>query len=1123
MFLWKQNSQFLEKLVMISGKVRFSAWAMTLALLAMGATTVWGQAISGNLVGTVLDASGATVPNATVTATNVATNVKSPTKANSRGEYRINNLQPGMYSIEAEASGFTRAELQNVSVQLNLTATANLTLQVGGTSTSVNVVESAAVIDTTNAQIQSTFNAKQSADLPSASIGSGVLNLSLLSAGVASSGGLGAGSGPSIGGQRPRNNNFTVEGVDNNSKDVTGPQVYIPNDAVSEFTLLQNQFQAEYGHSSGGQFNTIVKSGTNAFHGTLYEYMRNRDLNALDQTFANQGIYSTPRYDNNRLGATVGGPIIKNKWFFFADFEYNPIGQQSTTGNPVYAPTAAGYSILSGVPGISKTNLGVLQQYAVAPSVATGSSVPALSVNANNNSANPAVNIPVGIVPTSGPNYTNTYAGVLSSDYNISDHDQLRGRFIYNKVTSIDPSGADLPFFYANVPTTNYLATLAWFHTFTPSLTNEFRLGYNRQNQTFPIGNYKFSGLDQFPNLVFEDLGLQVGPNGNYPQYNINNTYQGVDNITWTTGNHTFKFGTDFRKYIAPSVFVQRSRGDYEYSTTNGYLFDETPDYLAQRGLGNTTYYGDQIATYSYAQDTWRVKPNFTVDLGVRYEYTTVPYSERLQNVNSLASVPGLLTFNSPTAPATDFVPRIGIAYSPGGNSNTVIRAGFGMAYDTLFDNLGTLSLPPQFAVTADVTGGATPAGGFLANGGIPPNASTGGPLTPAEARSLTSSYIPNQKLPYSINWNFDIQHVFAQNYTLDVRYVGTRGVHLPAQVQLNRIPKISGSSYIPTFLTAPSAATLAALPITLGQVQSRSSLDPAYAAAGFTNTITSYQPEDSSTYNGLAVQLNRRFNNGLQFTGSYTWSHDIDNGTAEVYSTELSPRRAQNFQNLSAERASSLLDRRQRFTLEMIYDAPWFKSKNNWFLKNLVGNWEAAPIYTYESPEYYTVQSGVDTNLNQDSAGDRTVLNPNGVPGTGSGVYGLDSLGNRVTPSTSTTNPIVAYVATNPSAQYIQAQRGALATAGRNTVPTRPIDNVDLTLLKRFNITERFHLEVSGQALNLFNHPQFIPGSIDDVGVVSDTGLSTYTNPQSPAFNNPEMIFSSNPRVLQVSAKLNW
>jgi hypothetical protein len=189
-----------------------------------------------------------------------------------------------------------------------------------------------AVIDTTTAQIQTNYQGKQIADLPTNTIGVGVINMSLLQAGVASAGGIGVGAGPSIGGQRPRNNNFTVEGVDNNRKDVTGPNTTVPSESVAEFTLLQNQFQAEFGHSSGGQFNTIVKSGSNQFHGELYEYIENRNFNAEDQTFKTQGILTNPRFDRNHLGGNFGGPIMKNKLFFFSSFEYNPLGQSANAG-----------------------------------------------------------------------------------------------------------------------------------------------------------------------------------------------------------------------------------------------------------------------------------------------------------------------------------------------------------------------------------------------------------------------------------------------------------------------------------------------------------------------------------------------------------------------------------------------------------------------------------------------------------------------------------------------------------------------------------------------------------------------------------------------------------------------
>jgi hypothetical protein len=274
-----------------------------------------------------------------------------------------------------------------------------------------------------------------------------------------------------------------------------------------------------------------------------------------------------------------------------------------------------------------------------------------------------------------------------------------------------------------------------------------------------------------------------------------------------------------------------------------------------------------------------------------------------------------------------------------------------------------------------------------------------------------------------------------------------------------------------------------------------------------------------------LAVQLNRRFSNGLQFIMAYTWSHNIDNSTAEFNTTQLTPRRAQDFFDLTSERASSALDRRHRVSLSVLYDVPFFQHSSNWFMKNLIGNWEVAPIYTYESPEYFTVQSGIDSNLNGDSAADRTILNANGVPHTGSAVFGVDSTGARIpaNASTAVVNTTVAYIATNPNAEYIQAGLGALATAGRNTEPTRPINNVDMTLIKRFSLKERFRFELQGQALNLFNHPQFIPGSINDVGSFTSTGLGGYVNSNGVNFNNPEAFFTSNARVIQVVGKFTW
>ncbi|MDQ1472930.1 MAG: hypothetical protein QOJ99_4410 [Bryobacterales bacterium] len=1079
------------------------------------------QLTSGDLTGLISDPSSAGVPGATVEATNTGTGVKTTQSSNASGEYRFSNLPIGAYDLSVTAKGFSPASAKGVQILLNRIGTQNFTLQVGQATTTVEVTEAASTIDTNTAQITNNYDSRLAQDLPSTSVGQGVINLSLLSAGVASGGGVGVGEGPSVGGQRPRANNFTIEGVDNNSKAVTGPLVYVPNDAVQEFTLLQNVFQAEFGHSSGGQFNTNVKSGTNGFHGSAFEYFINRNLNAIDQLYQNQGITKNPRYDQNRFGGNIGGPIKKNKLFFFTDWEYNPTGLVSTSG--VTAPTTAGLATLSSLPGVSQTNLSILKQYV--PLAATPSGDPQAYTLPNGGT----VSIPVGTANIAGPNFVNWLYGVTSVDYNLSDKDQLRGRFIMNKNDGF-PASAEpqLPAFYLPSPSRYYLATISEFHNFTPSLTNEFRFGFNRYNQLVPVGNFKFPGLDKFPTIQFDELGIQLGVYTSAPQFTIQNTYQFTDNLSWVKGKHTFKFGFDGRKLISPQSFTQRALGDYEYAQMTDFLFDLQPSDLAERSTGSYTYYGDQIATYAYVSDSWKVNRHLTADLGVRWEFSSVPYGQRLQSVNALASVPGLITFREPKPGYKNFAPRIGLAYSPGTSGRTSIRAGFGMAYDVLFDNLGILSSPPQFSQTVDALCGADKSyqcpSGFLQNGGIRPNQSAG-TLNAAQARAATSAFIPDQVLPYALNWTLGVQHAFAKDYTLEVRYVGTRGVHLPLQSQLNQYAVVTPGHSLPTYLANPGQAVLDSLPLTLAQLNAQAAATsspnntsgselPAYFNAGFQSKITSYQPQGWSTYNALDVQLDRRFSNGMTFRGAYTWSHNIDNSTAEVFSTYLTPRRPEDFGNLSLDRASSALDHRHRFTMTMLYDVPLFAHNSSPIMRNALGNWEIAPIYTYQSPEYYTVQSGVDSNLNGDLV-DRAIVNPNGVTGTSSLVTALQN-SSRAT---------VAYLANNPNAQYIQAARGVMPTGGRNTLPGRPINNIDITLVKRISYHERYKLEFQAQFLNFLNHPQFIAGRLNDVYLdnYNNPTYQTILKPGNPAFNNQESVFSSNPRNIQLALKFKF
>jgi hypothetical protein len=1153
------------------------AWFFgTLFVYCIGVAFAYGQAISGNLTGTVSDPTGAAVNGAQVQATNVATGQQITTTTKGAGEYLFSNLPIGTYTISVTASSFETKSVSNIPVVLNKTGTANVQLQVGKSSTTVEVSGAAPPVDTTTAQLESSYNDRFSQDLGLTSVGgtgAGVLNLSLLSPGVTNASAMNDGTGPSVGGQRPRDNNFTVEGVDNNNKTVTGALITVPPDAVDSFTLLSNQFNSEFGHSSGGQFNTTVKSGTNNFHGSIYEYFRNRNLNAVDQTWVQQGLTSNPRMDNNSYGATFGGPIIKNKLFFFTDFQRNPIGYTSVGGGAIQTPTATGLAAMATDPGLNATNFNVFKQYvplAASPTgcityngTTNGGAETFGNFSAPANGTCPAGQVEVGNAPVTPAAWVSFTDYVQSVDYNMSEKDQLRGRYIFNRENLLD-NAAQLGTFFSPFTVNFELFNLSEYHTFSPAISNEFRVGFNRFDETIPAGNFKYPGLDTFPNVTLFDLGngLNVGPDPNAPQFTIQDFYQFVDNISVVKGRHSLKFGGEYRWYISPQGFTQRARGDYEYNSTQVYLEDLAPDNFGQRSTGSSTYYGNENAIYWYANDTFRATQHLSLNLGVRYEYTTTPIGEDRQILNAISNAPSILVpaadnqplvFSKPQAPKNNWAPRIGVAYSPGTSGNTSIRAGFGLAYDTLYDNIGVTAVPPQIGSTENVQAGLKPgqccaplSPNFLANGGLPAGGGSGlTVLDQATARANTANWIPPQiKDPYSVNWNFGIQHSFGRSYTAEVNYVGTRGNHLSFQDILNLQSVVTPANALPTYFQAPSQATLDALPNNLGNLLALQGANiepaeylnagcpqpnPSQVPCGFQSAITGFVPDGWSTYHGLETSLSRRFSNGLQFQSAYTWSHTIDNSTADFHTSDITPRRPENFFNFAQDKSNSALDRAQRFTFAMVYDMPYFK-QGNWLMKNVVGNWQFSPVYTFETGEWVTAQANQDSNLNGDSAGDRAVFNATGIRGTGGASAALMN----------TAGDVVAYQALTPSGapcasaaqcpQYIQTGIGALSNLGRNTLQVPGTNNIDLAIYKDLNFTERVKFRLGGQFANIINHPQYIPGSnpgfglgVNDVAGFSSIGTSykAFVNPANSNFDNPKAVFASNARAIAIVGKI--
>ena len=1111
-------------------------------LLIFSSSSSFSQQTTGNVRGVVKDPTGAIVPNAKVTITDKKTSNTFTSQSSGDGEFRFGNLLIGEYQITVESASFKKLTLNDVRVVLNQTTDVATILQVGIQSESVEVsAEGAELVQTTTTNLSKSFNTRQVSELPQTSIttansaSSGIYNLALLSANVSSSGGVGLGTGGSVGGQRPRNNNFIVDGIDNNNKSISGPAVYVSPETVSEFSVLTNQFSAEFARSTGGQFIIASKSGSNEFHGATYGFFRNRYLNALDTAQKNAGVVREenvpgtsfmPRYDFARYGVNVGGPLIlprfgeggkpylsgRDKLFFFVSYEGLGIGNAAAPAG-LTSPTAAGFTLLDNLAGLNKPNLALFKQFVpVAPKNDAGT----ISVA--------GVSIPVGNVSFDAPNWTNQRNFVLNLDYTQSEKTQHHSRFIYNRLRAIN-NFATLPVFFNLSPTDGRLFSYTLIHSFTPKLTNETRISYRRYLNNTPAPDIKFplAGFDSFPNLGLKDLGIDIGPDPNSPQDNVENNYQFSNNLSYLAGNHSLKLGGDIRKLISPQTFVQRSRGDYQYSTTDRFLRDLNPDFLSQRNVGASKYYGDQILFFGFAQDEWRVRPNVTMNVGLNYSYQQVPFGAGLQTKNAISNVSGLIEFGKPKAQKANFSPRIGLAYSPnydsgllgkffGSGGKSSLRAGFSMAYDVLVDNLYILSSPPQSQVTIDAP--LTPdSTNFLANGGIP-NTAPAANATAAQTRAATSAWIPDQKIPYSISYSLSYQRQFQTNWSLELRYLGTRGVHLSTQNRLNIQPRITDTSFLPTYFARPTQAQLDALTLTRDDLNARSRFVPAYQTAGFNGAnIIAFLPNGNSSYNAFSSQLTRRFNRGFLANIAYTWSHLIDDSTAEVFSTVLSPRRAQDWQNMRAERSDSILDHRHRLTVSGIYDIPFFTKNTNHFVRGVFGGFSLAGTYTYEAGQPVTALSGIDSNLNGDGAGDRTIINPNGVKGTASAVTAL----------TNTAGKIVGYLATNPNAQYIQAGLGARATAGRNTFTLPAINNIDFSLSKDFAFTETLKFQLRADFINAINHPQYVAGSPNSVVPVASTAVGNYNTVTSPQFNKPDLVFGSNPRIIQLALKLKF
>ena len=1086
------------------------------AALFLSSTFIFGQVTGGAVTGTVVDANGAAVQNVSVKLADKERGQVFTTQTTGTGSYLYPNVPVGAYTITMEQTGFEKAS-KDLTVSLNQTVTIDATLQVGGGNVAVDVAAGGDdLVQTDTSQVGRSFETRSVQDLPNAG---NINSLAALAPNVLPNPVGLATNTPVIGGVRPRGNTFNVDGVDNDDPGVTGPVTAPIQDAVQEFTLLQNNFNAEFGAGAGGQFNTVTKSGTNQYHGSVFTYIDSQKLNASSTSEGSQG--SKDYFKQARYGGTFGGPLPyfnfgedgsmfksgRNKLFFFGAFEkiFNE-GAGSPAGT-AFLPTRAGLDRIAAIPGVSPFVVAILRN-----NVALAEAADA-DATARFGTVLGVSGIPFGPVALSVPNTSTNKAFQINIDHLPNENNQLRYRYSDSRFSAEQAGNGGLAFNNASVFNTK-LFSANWISTITSNVINDLRLSYRQAIADSPLVD---SALADFPNIEVLSLNLLVGPNAVLPQGGADYSYQAYDSLTYVHGDHTFKFGGEFRNVISSSAFLPRERGDYQYSNFDLLLRDLAPDNVNIRGTGTGDFVSNNYRIYGFAQDDWKIRSNLTLNLGVRHEYQSLPRDAALQQLNAVSTLPGVIEFGVPKTDKDNLAPRLGFAWAPtwdtavgrflfGKQGDSSVRGNFSRAFFTNFSNLVLLNLPPQLQAEAQDTGSATQ---FLQNGGALKNFV---PVTgQAESRGQTASIIEDQTVPYTNSFSLSYQRQLGKSMGIELRYLGTRSYQLPVQIQLNSGVVIDSALVIPTLLSAPAAGQLAGLPI-LGAILAA---NPTIGTRileeeGFNGALTAFPSIGRASYNGGSASLNRRFSKNFSFTAAYTFSKTIDDSTNELNSSALNPRRPENAGNrfdskglsLRNERGLSALDIPHRFVSSFNVDLPFFDKHENSFLRIALGGFQVNGIFQIQSGQPITVRSGRDSNLNFDSAGDRAIFNPNGDPEISSGIYAVNAAGTRIVNGTGAdvlNDPsTVAYVAINPNAGYISTGFLARSTAGRNTLRTRGFNQTDLVVLKntRIGTDGRFNFQIGAEIFDLFNQrPKTIGGVGAQTAAFSIAGNANFNN----------------------------
>jgi hypothetical protein len=1048
---------------------------------------LFAQTNTATITGQVLDSSGAGVPAATITARNVQTGLERTVKTDDSANYTVSALPIGTYEVTSERQGFQKLIKTDIVLQIDQRARVDFTLQIGTTSNTVEVTADVPLTQTDSSSVGSVIDNRKVVELPLN--GRQFYNLALLVPGVAppAQGSiLSFRGGFNVAGASELNNNFTLNGLDNNNQLLSAPAFRPSVDAIQEFKILTGVFPAEYGRNSGSQVIVTTKAGTNSFHGTAFEFLRNQKLDAVNY-FTPSGF--KPGFKQNQFGGTVGGPIIRNKTFFFASYEGTRSNQQITslTNVPTTAMINGDFSALPRSVVIydpaTRTGPGVLGTPFPGNVIPQNRISPAGQYLARLYPA-PTAATAAGTLPTSNytfsqPQVDKLNLGSLRIDHSFSEKDTLNASYNdFNDDTltqnNVVCGSRTIPGFDCTVLLLARLAGLTETHVFSPNILNEFKIAYsqfenprstNDQSlnflQTFNIAGTRTDGPARsgIPSVTVNGFA-GFGEPTNFPQVRTDNTYQLADNLTWNKGVHALKFGGNFQRFQSNGTIVGNGRGSFTFSPSTSPSSPTSTYALADLLLGLPTSTSrsptspriyDRTGVYGgFLQDDWKVSEHFTLNIGLRYEYN-VPVFEKYNTLSNFNPSTGRIEIagqNGYPSPLWDrnpfdIQPRFGFSWQPFKTSRTVFRGGYGIFYNS--PALNNVNSGPQqsnapFVSAETFNSSFTNVLNLVSP--FPTGVSAPGTLT----LSAFNRHYPDAKIQ---QWNFNIQQELTRSMVLEVSYQGSKGTHLPLIYNINQPP--------------PG----------LGTVAQKQALRP-YPQFG---NITFQDAVGNSNYNGLLTKLQQRLSNGLSFLVSYTYGKSIDNTPGTPYNVTPSRSSAMDPRNLRLERGLSGFDIRHRFVFSPVYELPFGKGKpflnSNKYLGWVVGGWEASGILTLQTGRPFTPFVSTD-NANVLGNVDRPLRTGNGNDG-----------------------PKTVQQWINTSA-FAVAPAGTFGNAGRNILIGPGFKTLDFMLSRVFTITERVSLQFRAESFNIANHPNFDLPSQN----VNVPGFGSITQAEAPRQN---------------------